>query len=407
MMNKDDIFKEFMVRIGVNTPWSVMDDIVTSDANILRPVKGAAFEVLFDGVVHKYFRCEIKPGPGGDTDIDRVFNNRKETFTLQLKTCVTKTIIENVKFSVSLHKTHGEERRPRNLYPVEWPCPHCPHDGELFPDFLVVLHPYKGVLIVPREQIPRYDNRHKYKGHYKDPANFKWNSQWLNRWDLLGFQQFKGQSLERRSIPPQEKFTHLSQIIHLTDYEIVNMLLMPENFRVLEMNLKGNLREPSMVDWLKNAGIDTSKPEASYAKYDRVTRKGTKIQIKGPSKHLCNPAINQVGVEVMGSHGKGSPRRYSESDFDYLGFVIDPQIISDNINLDKSKYHYCLIPVSDLPLHYKNSLWRTINKLYENCKFVIDSDKNGYFLKPYTNYRNPVTFRGRGPWYVDKIPEKI
>ena len=155
MNNDSDIFQELKHRIGVDVPWSIIDEVVVSNQNILRPVKGHAFEILFDEIVHEYLKCDIRPGPGGDTDIDRILiNNEGQRITLQLKTCATSTIVENIQLGVSLHKTHGEERNPRNLYPIQWPCPHCLHDGEAFPDFLIVLHPQNGVLIVPKDKIP-------------------------------------------------------------------------------------------------------------------------------------------------------------------------------------------------------------------------------------------------------------
>jgi hypothetical protein len=402
----EDIFQELKNRIGVDVPWSIIDEVVVSNQNILRPVKGYAFEILFDEIANKHLKCKIKPGPGGDTDIDRVLiNNEGKEITLQIKTCSASTIVKNVQFGISLHKTHGEEKRPKNLYPLHWPCPYCDHEGEAFPDFLVALHPEKGILIVPKEKIPESKT---YKGHYADPAIFNWNSEWANRWDLLGFPAFRGQSLERRFVPKQEKLPRIAEIVHLTDQEIVQMWLMPENFRTLEMNLKGNLRQPAFLAWLKHSRIESHEPtDIAYPKYDLITSKGTKIQVKGPSKHLCDTTNNIIGVEVMGSHRQDAGRRYSESDFDYLGLVIDPRYIPDDIPLDKSHYHFCLIPLKELPLHYKNKEWGTNDRIYEGCKFIIKSNSSGCFLSAYTDYRIPVTFRCSGPWYIDEIQESI
>ena len=401
-----DIFKELLDRIGVDVPWHVIDEVVVTDPNTLRPVKGYAFEVIFDEIANKYLKCLIEPGPGGDSDIDRFLtNNSGQKYTLQIKTCVTSTIKENIHFGVSLHKTHGEERRPNNLYPTQWPCPYCPHEGGAFPDFLIAQHPENGVLIVPKDHIPQSKS---YPGHYDDPAVFKWHSQWLNRWELLGFPSVAGKSLERRSVPKQKKLPRIAEIVHLTDEEIVRMWLAPENFRTIDMNLKGNLRQPALAEWLRKNGVDNSPPIGiSYPKYDRITSKGVKVQIKGPSRHLCDVTNSMVGVEVMGSHGQYANRRYFEEDFDYLGFVIDPQYIPNDIPLDKSKYHFCLISIKDLPLHYKNKQWGTTNKIYENCKFQIKSDNSGCFLVPSKRYRLPIKFRGHGPWYFDKVPSNI
>ncbi|MHA1342084.1 MAG: hypothetical protein ACTSO2_19110 [Promethearchaeota archaeon] len=404
MNNK--IFEQFMDRIGVVVPWSLIDEVVISNANILRPVKGHAFEILFDEIVRKYLKCQFFRGPRGDTDIDRILINKSgNKITMQLKTCAVSTIKENIKFGVSLHKTHGLEKRPRNLYPIKWPCPLCPHDGEEFPDFLIILHPKNGILIVPKDRIPESKT---YRGHYADPAMFDWDSEFLNRWDLLGFDEFLGKSLERRSVPPQKKLPKIAQIVKLTDEEIVQMWLMPENFRTLEMNLKGNLREPALANWLRENNISATIPtKIAYPKYDIITKNGTRIQIKGISRGLCNLDKNIIGVEVMGSHRQGPERMYSDGDFDFLGLVIDPPYIPNNINLDREKYHFCLISLSELPLHYKNEEWGTIDKIYPNCKFIIFSTNEGCFLKPSDNYNVPIYFRGHGPWPIDKIPENL
>ena len=404
MKGKEEIFEEFFKRIGVKIPWEVIDELVISDANILRPIKGAAFEILFDEVVEKYLKCKIEPGIG-DSDIDRTLVSSKVRITLQLKTCSMGTIIEDIQLGVSLHKTHGEERAPKNLYPIIWPCPLCEHEGENFPDFLIVLHPKRGILIIPKDNIPEHKT---YKGHFSDPAIFRWDSEWLDRYDLLGFPELKGKYLERRSIPTQKKLPKIAEIIKLTDNEIINMLLKRENFRILEMNLKGNLREPAMEKWLKTMGVSVTKPTGiSYPKYDRITQKGKRIQIKGQSKGLCSISKKVIGVEVMGSHRQGADRMYSDLDFDYLGLVIDPQYIPDDIKLNKDTYHFCLIPLKELPLHFKNKEWGTKNKVYPCCKFEISLDSKGYYLKPSSNYSVSITFRGSGPWYIDKIPDDI
>ena len=109
----------------------------------------------------------------------------------------------------------------------------------------------------------------------------------------------------------------------------------------------------------------------------------------------------------MGSHRQGADRMYSESDFDYLGLVIDPCYIPDDIPLDKSTYHYCLIPLKELPLHYKNKWWGTSDRIYQNCKFIIEFANDKCFLSPYANYQVDVIFRRSGPWHIDKVPENI
>ena len=167
--------------------------MVVSDANILRPVKGHAFEMLFDDIALNQLKCKIKDFDG-DSDIDRILtNNSGQKFTLQIKTPITNSIKDNLQFAISLHKTHGLERRPQNLYPTTWPCSVCGpdvHDGGEFPDFLIVQHPSNGELII----LKVYSQSNTYPGHYADPAYFLWDNEWLNRWDLLGFPELKGSS---------------------------------------------------------------------------------------------------------------------------------------------------------------------------------------------------------------------
>ncbi len=402
--NENNIFEEFFKRIGVKIDWETIDDLIVSDANIIRPIKGAAFEYIFDLLVNNNFDIEIKPGTG-DTDIDRMFlKNNNVKITMQLKTCVTDSIKDKKSFCINLHKTHGLEKRPNNLYPMKWPCPICKHDGEEFPDFLLVLHPQNGILIIPKEKIP--ENK-TYLGHYDDPVCFEWNSEWLNRWDLLGFPNFKGKNLERRNIPTQKKFPKLSKLVNLTDEEIISMMLKPENFRIIDMNLRGNLREPALVRLFKENKLNLIPPGIPYAKFDKKTEKGIRIQIKGPSKSMCDIEKNTLGVEVMGTHGKGAIRCYSESDFDFLGFVIDPQYINPSLGLKTDEYHFCIIPISSLPIHYKNKIWNTKDKIYPRGKFTIHKDSKGVFLMPSNNYNINVKFRGNGPWYIDKIPKEM
>ncbi len=398
-----NIYKEFYKKLGLTISWNIIDDLIVSDANILRPIKGAAFEYLLSLIFKNKFQNSLQAGLG-DSDVDKILVQNIKKTTMQIKTPAVSTIKNGVKFGISLHKTHGLEKRPNNLYPTEWPCKKCKHEGEAFPDYLIVQHPENGILIIPKEKIPE---SRSFLRHYSDPAIFTWDSEWLNRWDLLGFPKYRSRNLERRKVDQQERFPKLSQIIKLTDEEIIRLLLQPENFRVLDMNLKGNLREVSLVGIFSKLGIKLNSPLIPYSKYDRITDSGVMIQIKGPSKNFSNAEKNILGVEVMGTHGKGAIRCYSETDFDYLAFVIDPLYLNKNFDLDNSGHHFCIIPTKSLPLHYKNKLWRTKNKIYPICKFVVKKDKHGVFLMPTNKYRVKIEFRDVGPWYIDLIPKEF
>lgn len=410
------LIEEFYNRLNVHVDFQIINDIVMSDNNILRPVIGHAFEFIVADVVLNKLGGKIEE-EGGDSDVDLIiidkYNNKHRT---QIKTLLSAGTKVGKSFQVCLHKTHGQEKRPNNLYPITWPCPHCPHEGDAFPEFLIIPHPTDGILIIPKKYIPENDT---YPHHFADPATFLWNSEWLNRWDLLGFPEFKGNQLERRSIPNQPILDDICQKVKLTYEELLTVWLKPSNFRMIDMNLKGNLREPALNSFLSFNKFSTTPPLGHYPKYDLFCE-GIRIQIKGTSKSKTNPNKNTLGVEVMGSHGNGSIRRYSTNDFDYLGIVIEPNCLNPALGLDMKNYHFCFIPVNDLPLHYRNGYeWNTLDKIYDVAAFEIIKNNNKVFLKPSTNYkkppiwkdengnikhRKPVTFRNSNIYEIDYIP---
>ncbi len=303
----------------------------------MRPIKGVCFETLFDIILKENFPA-FKCIPGtGDSDVDLTFNEKK----LQLKTPASgPTKIERT-IGVSLHKTHGDETRPNNLYRIE---------NRPF-DFLVVLHPSNGVIIVPLGEIP--ENTH-WQGYLADPAIFKWDTEWLNRWDLLGFPRFNGQTLENRKVPEQSEMPKLSAETYLEDYQIIETLCKPEYFRAAVMGLKGNIKEQWIKYYLNQLGYSISEPTGAYQKYDLIVENNSgdkyKIQIKGTSKNMCNPNQKKIGVEVMGTHGQFPKRGYKKSYFDYLCIIIsENQLGTYSIS---PGLHFVFIPVSDLPLHY-------------------------------------------------------
>jgi hypothetical protein len=67
---------------------------------------------------------------------------------LQLKTPAKAPTIENRFVGVALHKTHGLEKRPHNLYK---------RSSRTF-DFLVLQHPISGIFIIPYEEIEEHNS---------------------------------------------------------------------------------------------------------------------------------------------------------------------------------------------------------------------------------------------------------
>lgn len=412
-----DLYEKFFKALGVKVDWETIDNMIVSDANILRPVKGHAFEFLVKEIFRDKLGLTIKDG-AGDTDIDlTVIDKSGKKHTIQIKTPVSSEIKPGKSFSVNLHKTHGQEKRPNNLYPITWPCPLCPHEGEAFPDFLIVLHPADGVVIIPKSEIPESST---FKGHYADPAKIAWNSEFLNRWEYFGRADLNGQNLLRKPVPAQSKLPQVSKLVNLTDEELVKMWLEPGNFRTLNMNLKGNLREPALKKFLKNRGLDPKDPVGKYPKYD-VKVGSIRIQVKGFSKGPVNKEKKLYGVEVMGTHGNGAIRRYSESDFDYLGIVIEPDKFDNIKGLQGENYHFCFVPIKALPLHYRNGYeWSTTNKIYDVAKFKLVEENGKFYLAPNQDGykrtrpfkdasgqeipRDKVSFRIVDRWEIDAIP---
>jgi hypothetical protein len=380
---------DFFNRLGVKVDFKIIDELVMSDNNILRPVLGHAFEFKVEEIIVKSLLGSVLP-QGGDTDVDLIiFDREKKKYTAQIKTLNKASIKPGVSFGVNLHKTHGMEKRPNNLFPMRWPCPICSHEGEEFPDFLIIPHPIKGILIIPKNSIP--ENK-SFPGHYADPAIFSWDSIWINRWDLLGFPDFRGSHLERDKVNKQEKLTKVCEAINLTEDEVLSLWLKPENFRMIDMNLRGNLREPALRNKLINLGCNVSNPVGKYPKYDLIVN-DYKVQIKGFSKGLADVNNCLYGVEVMGTHGNGQVRRYSESDFDFLAVVIEPSYMNDKFGIDKENYHFFFVPSKDLPLHYRNGFeWTTKDKLYDVAKFKIIKKDNYIEIEPNNSYANPPKF---------------
>ena len=208
-MISEELKKRFESIIEIhNIQWSSIDAVARRDVNILRPIKGIAFEEYLKKIIKQTNpSIEIKDGIG-DSDVDFYVND----IAVQVKTPITASIRQNIRVGVALHKTHGDETAPFNLYPTDEP----PFN------ILCAQHPKSGVYIVPFREIPlhrRWENR------LADPAYFSWTSEWLNRWDLLGLDSTKCMEFDRRDIPKNSVLPFLSSQTYLEDYEIIEMLL--------------------------------------------------------------------------------------------------------------------------------------------------------------------------------------
>ena len=393
-----------------NLDLSIVDKIASKDANILRPVKGVAFEVYFRKILSTAIPCLNISAGVGDSDIDLIVNGK----TLQLKTIDAGSTVQNQFVGVALHKTHGNEKRPHNLYSKS---------NKTF-DFLVVLHPQSGVMIIPYSEIPINST---YPNHLADPAKFIWVNNWINRWDLLGFDNFKNKCLDTRIPPKASQLPFLSKVTFLEDYEIVEMMCRPEYFRAAVMGLKGNIKQHWFIDYLDKNGYKPSEPREPYCKYDVYisdkNKSKIRIQIKGTSKNMCAVTTGTIGVEVMGTHGQFPHRGYKKTMFDYVAIIISefqlPSAYKD------TGLHFLLIPMADLPLHYMIGNGASKNKpnwdlpeyadvIYPNIKLKhsFDSNKKLNFQPNLTSYSRsngfdtiPLNsaFRKAGPFTLDEI----
>lgn len=396
--------------------WEVVDNVVKNDANILRPIKGVAFEEYLKKILLKYdSNIEINEGVG-DSDVDLIVNK----FNLQLKTIATGYTRENVKVAVSLHKTHGDETVPNNLYSIK---------NKTF-DFLCVLHPESGILIIPFEEIPIHN---KWTEHLSDPAYFKWDSKWLNRWDLLNINIDTNKTLDLREVPKSSELPFLSSQTFLEDFEIIEMLCKPEYFRAAVMGLKGNIKE----EWFKNIlikkGFTVINPTSAYSKFDLILKtklgKEFRIQVKGTSKGMCSVEKKQIGFEIMGTHGQFPKRGYKKSSIDFVAIIISEEQLDKEFNL--KDLNFIIIPVEDLPTHFligegipelekgfRNEKWNLEefnDVLYPNIKLKFEKVKEKIILKPnlssYTKSRGYDTipldseFRKNKQYILNDLPE--
>lgn len=401
--------------------WSIIDKVAISDANVLRPIKGVSFEEWFVKTLKTVDSSVSIVDGAGDSDIDLTVNGHD----LQLKTPVSGVTKIPYQIGIALHKTHGNEKRPYNLYSTTNPT---------F-EFLVFPHPQNGIFIVPYSSIPQNNT---YKGYLDDPAIFPYQNQWINRWDLIGLPQFKGKSIESRTISQSSCLPNLSKETYLEDFEIVEMLCKPQYFRAAVMGLKGNIKEFWFIEEMKKIGLSVRPPRVAYSKYDigiiNKQKNERRTQVKGTSKNMCSLIDKTIGFEIMGTHGQFPERGYKKSYFDYVAVVISQDQLPSTFNLNDG-LHFLFIHVDDLPLHYLigngkpdvdtgtgNKRWNLSNfndVLYPNIKLKFNKNTisgNIEFLPDISSYSSqnglkviPINskFRTAGPFILDRLPQEF
>ena len=394
--------------------WRIVDLVVQKNANVLRPIKGVAFEEYFKKILRQRSpNIGIKDG-AGDSDIDLYVNG----FKLQLKTPDKGSTRHRDKVGVALHKTHGQERRPHNLYSIR---------AKTF-DFLVLLHPESGIYIIPYNEIPRHNS---WPGYLDDPAKINWWSKRLNNWKKIGLSEIDGIAIDNRTPPQKSALPFLSRETFLEDYEIIETLCRPEYFRAAVMGLKGNVKEYWFENYIKKLGYKIKLPLGPYPKYDMamVDKNGVdkKIQTKGTSKNMCDLTRCTIGVEVMGTHGQFPKRGYTKKMIDYVAVIISSSQLPPG-KLSKGP-HFIIIPVEDLPLHYKIGNGKKFKRpnwdkkeysdvIYPNIKLKLNKAKSGIieFIPDLASYGRSGNFdiisknspfRKAGPYKLDTLPNKF
>jgi len=410
-----DLRARFETIIGIkNLDFQLIDELVKTDANILRPIKGVCFESFLVKMIKRAAPQAIIVDGQGDHDVD-VFVSGK---SIQVKTPITQLLKNPKTVKVALHKTHGDESRPNNLYSIS---------KQSF-DLLAVLHPVQGVLMVPWNEIPTHSS---WPGHLADPASFALDSEYLNRWELIGLDGLTGQNIDDRTIPKDSELPFLSSVTFLEDFEIIATLCKPEYFRAAVMGLKGNLKEAWFASQLRDEGFETVEPVGPYPKYDVAylseTKELVKIQTKGTSEGFCDPSELKIGVEVMGTHGKFPKRGYQRNMFDFLSIVVSEHQLP--VEYKGTGLHFVIIPVIDLPIHYRvkkgsffsNLAWDESGfrlTLYPNIKlFGLRDEANKLYFMPdldsYTQIQGHKTipensnFRTSGPYYLDSFDRLV
>jgi hypothetical protein len=402
-----------------NIDWAIVEEVAISDANILRPIKGVAFEQYFRKLISSNFpNVKIKDGVG-DSDIDLVVDGRR----LQLKTPGKGSTKNGIQVGVALHKTHGDETRPNNLYKATVPT---------F-DYLVVLHPVSGMMIIPYNEIPINKS---WNGYLADPAIFPWDSEWLNHWELLGIKKMKGISLDKREVPANSMLPILSKETYLEDFEIVEMLCKPEYFRAAVMGLKGNIKEHWFKNKMKQLGFTVLEPDVAYAKYDLRMLNNLnvekRIQVKGTSKNMCSIVTRTCGFEIMSTHGQFPNRGYRRSSLDYVAVVISEDQMPADFPSEPG-LNFLMLNIHDFPTHFLvgkglhgqekdfgNEKWNHpeyVDIIYPIIKLKYDLVEGQVEFQPniesYTKSRGHIVipidspFRQAGPYILNRIPDEF
>ena len=225
-----------------------IDEIIADHSEVSRTIKGHAFEVVFDTMMHT--NGIVCTEVGGDSDVDRVING----FTLQLKTpyeagCSTGIV------SYKTHKTHGAKSQNEsfNYY----------HKAEEFADFLVGLvsyHPFR-VVIIDKQKLPRVQGHTEYILSpmfipNNDPAT-------INAYGNLGITGTLSFPENLLNLEDNECLPKSSGLLDMRSDYILRAIFIKDNFRIWDMNMRGFIREHVLTKTLKSHRIHVYPAKAT------------------------------------------------------------------------------------------------------------------------------------------------
>lgn len=319
-------------------PWKVIELTIISTSYIWRPVRGHCFETWFQRVMEG---AGVKADyTGGDTMTDMVIHVGGRKIGLQLKTPTTNTVRHGKTIGYTLHKTHGREKVPFNLY--------LRAD---FPEFLIGQHP-DGLVMRKNEELPSHP---KYPDRLKSTVKLDWTEGLNNFWalDLPDTIRMPDFSWKNKHFPAIGKATKLS------DYDIMDTLMRRENFRLLEQNLVGAVREWHFIQIAikQNILLREAKTDKEI-KFDFALTGGKTVQVKGRTRSISREHL--PCVEVKGSHGRIPQRLYKKKAFNYLVVVLDPFTVPEEClpaGVNRSEFNCVVIPEWYLPIHPRSAQW--------------------------------------------------
>ncbi len=334
-----------------------LDDLLSSHSQVVRTIKGHAFEVFFDHLMGANGLAIEKVG--GDEDVDRMLNG----FSLQLKT-PTKSGTRGDVVVYKTHKTHGpkSELESEEYYRL----------ADEFADFLVGLVSYDPVriLVLGRDSLPRHPS---FPDRIRSPFTVKWRGHpGLNAFGELGVVQF---SKDKQAVPTPastESLPKISRIIGVTSEVIVDTICQRENFRIWDMNVLGFAREYALRRELQGRSVTEYRAqELGFQRADKVDivlkrakdRQYVRFQVKGVTKAQCSfaGADSVLAIETQLSRGRVSDhptqsRLYLASDFDYVILTLEPAVAAHLPASEERRngggWRFFLVPTSDLQRHH-------------------------------------------------------